>query len=77
MTRNLATDPQHCRHEVCGCAVPRGRRYCSPYCANAQEQESLPGEADLPGSCACSHAGCGEHEPRRSTCETVTSTGRP
>jgi len=68
-----------CQHENCGCASSDGGEYCGPYCANAGEGESLPGEADVSGSCACGHAACGlerERQPARGR-EVVTSTGRP
>ena len=50
---------RRCPNENCGCPRASGRvPYCSPYCANAAEGESLPGEADLPGACSCGHADC-------------------
>lgn len=64
-----------CMHDGCRCARSRAGSYCSPYCANVEEGESLPGEAELPGSCACGHAACEAHPPKAGR-EIVTSTGR-
>lgn len=67
-----------CPHEDCGCPRSSGQvPYCSPYCANAAENESLPGEADLEGACACGHAECRtETETGARTREIPISVGR-
>jgi hypothetical protein len=70
-------DPQ-CPHADCHCP-PSGLHapYCGPYCANAAEQESLPGEADPPGTCACDHGVCSDaRRVDREGPTIVTSTGR-
>jgi hypothetical protein len=60
-----------CAHETCDCeAVPEHGRYCSIYCANAAERESLPGEGEVEGLCSCGHDTChpdlpkGEYQPK-------------
>lgn len=66
-----------CAHEGCACPRRAPHAYCGAYCANAEETEALPGEADLPGSCACGHAACkAEREPSLAGPEIVTSIGR-
>jgi len=66
-----------CAHANCHC--PRSSDdtpYCGPYCANDAENESLPGDADPEGTCACGHAACKQASPDPVGPETVTSTGR-
>jgi hypothetical protein len=67
---------QRCGHASCGCPVEAGRTWCSRYCANCAEQESLPGDADPEGACSCGHRACrAAQETTRVEDETTTSTG--
>jgi hypothetical protein len=69
-------DPDRCAHENCGCPRPGDDLpYCGPYCANAAEGESLPGEAELEGACACGHEACQVETPGPEGPGTVTSVG--
>jgi hypothetical protein len=71
-------DGRRCGHSNCGCPRACGESpYCGAYCANADKGESLPGEADFEGSCACGHDACRSREPEAAGEEVVTSTGRP
>lgn len=59
------TDTQTCAHETCECPPsPDHDCYCSAYCANATERESLPGEGSLEGLCSCGHEGCHPELPK-------------
>jgi hypothetical protein len=40
-----------CAHPGCECTVPKGSKYCSPYC------ERVPIN-HLPGGCECGHTEC-------------------
>lgn len=72
-----ASSDARCPHANCGCAPdPAHAPYCGRYCANAAEQETLPGEASPPGACACEHRACAEAQhPRRAGREPRISTG--
>lgn len=46
----MPTEP--CAHSACGCKVDAGKRYCSDYCRQHDEQHA----AD--GTCECGHSDC-------------------
>jgi len=39
-----------CAHPACMCMVPKGEKYCSPYCHDAADTTEI--------SCNCEHKGC-------------------
>ena len=70
------SETETCQHANCGCDPLDDVVFCGTYCANAAG-ESLPGEADLEGTCACGHAACKSAEaPRPVGPQITTSVGR-
>lgn len=39
-----------CAHPGCNCAVPKGSKYCSPYCESVANRLSI--------ACECGHTEC-------------------
>jgi hypothetical protein len=69
--------PETCRHANCACPPSTEHLpYCGPYCANAGERASLPGDADPEGACACRHDACrAGQEPHPKGEPVRTATG--
>jgi hypothetical protein len=46
-----------CAHPACNCLAPSDEKFCSQYCADAQDTVEL--------ACNCGHAGCAEELTHR------------
>ena len=53
---------KQCAHPSCGCAVPDGEKYCSPYCQDAAQISEI--------GCKCGHHGCAENIVTQSSLTT-------
>ena len=53
MDYNADIESQHkCAHKQCRCQIPSAQKYCSDYCANAEEVDEVKLQ------CQCKHKAC-------------------